>query len=102
MDSQAAEGKEITTPLNGIQGSSDEEYEKEGSYAIPSARSSGPLRALNNKGFRQIGHSMDYLQAALSRRPSIYQISTLKIHFLFFRKEFREGTYPGLFAIYRG
>jgi len=27
--------------------------------------------------------------------------STLEIHFLFFKKEFREGTYAGLFTVYR-
>jgi hypothetical protein len=29
-------------------------------------------------------------------------ISTLEILFLLFEKEFREGTYPGLFPVFRG
>ena len=35
----------------------------------------------------------------LSLRQQTEEISTLEIHFWFFRKEFREGTYPPLWGV---
>jgi hypothetical protein len=41
-------------------------------------------------------------KSAMLAEATIQCFSILEIHFLLFMNEFREGTYPGLFPVYRG
>jgi len=64
-DGRAAEGKETTSPLFGIQGSSEVEAVMEDSPAVPPARTPGQLSSLDDRDFRQIRHLLDYLHPAV-------------------------------------